>query len=70
VLVAIGLAIGAVLSAMTAQLLRGAFAGLGGGEVSSLGLAALVLVAVGLLAGLIPALRAASIDPVKASRME
>jgi predicted permease len=70
VLVVIGLGIGAVLSAMTAQLLRRAFAGLGGGEVSSLGMAALVLVAVGLLAGLIPALRAASIDPVKALRME
>lgn len=70
VLVAIGLGIGAVLSAITARLLRGAFTGLGGGEASSLGLAALVLVAVGLLAGLIPALRAASIDPVKALRME
>jgi ABC-type antimicrobial peptide transport system permease subunit len=69
-LVVIGLGIGAVLSAITAQLLRGAFAGLGGGEASSLVLAALALVAVGLLAGLIPALRAASIDPVKALRME
>ncbi len=68
--VAIGLGIGAVLAGLSAALLRNTFADFGGGVVSSLGTAAAVLLAVGVLAGLIPALRAASVDPVKALRME
>jgi predicted permease len=68
--VAIGLAIGAVLAGLSAALLRNSFADFGGGVASSLGTAAGVLLAVGVLAGLIPALRAASVDPVKALRME
>jgi putative ABC transport system permease protein len=69
-LVAIGLGIGAALSGLSSALLQRAFADFGGGVVSSLGMAAVVLLAVGVLAGLIPALRAASVDPVKALRME
>ncbi len=70
VLVATGLAIGAALSGLSSVLLRSSFAGFGGGVLSSLGLAAAVLLAVGVVAGLIPALRAASVDPVKALRTE
>ncbi len=70
VLVAIGLGIGAALSAVASALLRRAFTDFGGGIFSSLVLAAVVLFAVGLLAGLIPALRAATVDPVKALRTE
>lgn len=69
-LVAIGLVIGAATSALTTALLRRVFVDFGGGVVLSLGLAAIALLAVGLVAGLIPALRAASVDPVKALRME
>lgn len=68
--VAIGLAIGAGLSGAASAVLRGSFADFGGGVFWSLSVAALVLLAVGVLAGLIPALRAASVDPVKALRME
>ena len=70
VLVAMGLAIGAVTAAAAALLLRHAFAGFGGGIAPSLALAAVVMLAVGVLAGAIPALRAASIDPMQALRME
>jgi cell division protein FtsX len=70
VLVAIGLAIGAALSGLSSALLRSSFADFGGGVFGSLGIAAAVLLAVGVVAGLIPALRAASVDPVKALRME
>jgi predicted permease len=69
-LVAIGLAIGAVLSAAASAILRKMFTDFGGGIFSSLALAALALLLVGVLAGLMPALRAASLDPVKALRTE
>jgi predicted permease len=69
-LVGIGLGIGAVLSAAASAILRRTFTDFGGGIVPSLGLAAVALLAVGVLAGLIPALRAASVDPMKALRME
>jgi len=69
-LVLIGLGIGAALSAGTSAILRKTFTDFGGGIFSSLAVAALALLAVGLLAGLIPAVRAASVDPVKALRAE
>jgi ABC-type antimicrobial peptide transport system permease subunit len=69
-LVGIGLGIGAVLSAAASAILRRTFVDFGGGIFSSLALSAVALVAVGVVAGLIPALRAASVDPVKALRME
>ena len=69
-LVVIGLGIGAALSAVASAILRGTFTDFGGGIFSSLSLAALALLLVGVLAGLVPALRAASLDPVKALRTE
>ena len=69
-LVVTGLGIGAALSAAAAAILRRTFTDFGGGIFASLSLAAVTLLAVGLVAGLIPALRAASVDPVKALRME
>jgi predicted permease len=69
-LVLTGLGIGAALSAAACAILRKTFTGFGGGIFSSLSWAALALLVVGLLAGLIPALRAASVDPVKALRSE
>ena len=69
-LVVIGLGIGAALSAVASAILRRTFTDFGGGVFSSLSLAALALLLVGVLAGLIPALRAASLDPVKALRTE
>jgi predicted permease len=69
-LVLIGLGIGAVLSAAASAILRRTFTDFGGGVFSSLSLAALALLLVGVLAGLIPALRAANLDPVKALRTE
>jgi ABC-type antimicrobial peptide transport system permease subunit len=50
--------------------LRKSFAEFGGGIFWSLLLSGLALLVVGALAGLIPALRAASVDPAKALRAE
>lgn len=69
-LVVVGLGIGAALSAAAWALLQRMFTDFGPGIFSSLCVAGLALLAVGMLAGLIPALRAASVDPVKALRSE
>jgi predicted permease len=69
-LVIVGLGIGAAFSATASAVLRKLFAGFGGGIFWSLLLAGAALLFVGALAGLIPALRAASIDPAKALRAE
>ena len=65
-----GLAIGAVLSIVADRLLRQSFASFGSGVVESLALSVLSLLVVGVLAAFLPALRAASIQPIKALRNE
>ena len=65
-----GLAIGAVLSIVADRLLRQSFASFGSGVVESLTLSVLSLLVVGVLAAFLPALRAASIQPIKALRNE
>jgi predicted permease len=69
-LVLMGLGIGAACSAAASAALRSSFANFGGGIIPSLLLAGAVLLVVGALAGLIPALKAASVDPAKALRTE
>lgn len=68
--VVIGLVIGAALSFIADRLLRQSFAAFGSGILSSLALAVVALLSVGILAALLPAGRAASIDPVEALRSE
>jgi predicted permease len=68
--VAIGLVIGVVLSFIANTFLRQSFTGFGTGIVASLGLAAASLLIVGVIAAMLPALRAASIEPVQALRSE
>ncbi len=68
--VAIGLAIGVAASLAAFALVRHEFADFGTGSFASFGSAAVVLLLVGALAGLIPAARAASVDPVQTLRRE
>jgi ABC-type antimicrobial peptide transport system permease subunit len=65
-----GLAIGVVLSMAADRLLRQSFASFGSGVVESLALSAISLLVVGVLAAFLPALRAASIEPIQALRNE
>jgi predicted permease len=65
-----GLAIGVVLSVFADRLLRRAFAGFGSGVVASLAMAVLALLVLGMIAALLPARRAASIEPIRALRNE
>ncbi len=65
-----GLAIGAVLSLVANRLLRQSFAAFGSGTIESLALSVVSLLLVGLFAAFLPALRAASIQPVRALRNE
>jgi len=65
-----GLAVGVILSLVADKLLRQSFAVFGSGVVESLALAILSLLIVGMLAAFLPALRAASIQPIKALRNE
>ena len=68
--VVIGLAIGVILSIGAFAVVRHQFADFGTGSFASFGTAMIVLLLVGLLGGLIPAARAASVDPMKALRTE
>jgi predicted permease len=68
--VAIGLGVGAILSIVADRLLRQSFASFGSGVVESLTLSVLSLLVVGVLAAFLPAMRAASIQPIKALRNE
>ena len=65
-----GLAIGVALSLVADRLLRQAFAAFGSGVVESIAVSFLSLLLVGMLAAFLPALRAASIQPVQALRNE
>lgn len=65
-----GLTIGAVLSVVANRLLRQSFAVFGSGAAESLALSVVSLLLVGLFAAFLPALRAASIEPVQALRNE
>ena len=68
--VGIGLAIGIGMSVLATAMLKQQFAVFGGGVVSSLVIAMAALLAIGSIAGLIPARRAASVDPAKTLRNE
>jgi ABC-type antimicrobial peptide transport system permease subunit len=65
-----GLIPGAALALGTSYLARKLLFGTGGMDIWALGFAVLVLAAVGMLATLVPAHRAASIDPMLALRSE
>jgi len=68
--VGIGLAIGVAMSLFAAGMLKQEFSSFGNGVVSSLLVAMTALLAIGGVAGLFPARRAASVDPAKALRNE
>jgi ABC-type antimicrobial peptide transport system permease subunit len=68
--VGIGLAIGIAMSFFATSMLKQLFTSFGGGVASSLAVAMAALLAIGGLAGLIPARRAASIDPAQTLRSE
>ncbi len=63
-----GLTIGASLSLIASAFLRNSFAAFGAGMLSALGGAIATMVTVGVIATLLPAYRAASIQPVEALR--
>jgi predicted permease len=65
-----GLIIGIAMSYFASSMLKQVFTSFGGGALSSLAVAMAALLAIGGLAGLIPAQRAASIDPAKTLRSE
>ena len=68
--VGIGLVIGITMSFFAASMLKQVFTSFGGAVVSSLIVAMAALITIGGLAGLVPARRAASIDPAKTLRSE
>jgi len=69
-MVGIGLAIGAASSVLVSVLLRRILPDFGEGMLASLSWAAAAMLLIGGLAGLLPALRAASVDPMNALRSE
>jgi putative ABC transport system permease protein len=69
-LIAAGLLIGAALAVAGGRLLEGLLYGVSPHDSATLGVAAGLLATVGLLASLVPALRAAHVDPIVALRRE
>jgi ABC-type antimicrobial peptide transport system permease subunit len=69
-LVAIGLGIGVPAALVCGRLIRSALFGLEPFDAASLSLAVFVILAVGLLAGYLPARRASRVDPLVALRWE
>jgi putative ABC transport system permease protein len=67
-LVAAGVVVGAALSWWASRFVATLFFGVGPGDPSTFGLAAVVLILAGALAGWVPARRAGRIDPVRALR--
>ena len=68
--VALGLAIGIPLALLSGWLISSQLFEVKGHDPLALGLAAVLLAACALIAGLVPARRAASIDPMQALRTE
>ena len=69
-LIAIGVAVGLPASMALAHLAESEFYGIGAHDPWAIGGATLLIVVVGLLAGLAPAIRAMRIEPVRALRYE
>jgi putative ABC transport system permease protein len=67
-LVMVGGLAGLVAASLLSRSLAGILYGIGPFDLTSFGVAALVLVATGLLASLLPALRATRVDPMVALR--
>jgi len=67
---AIGLAVGVPIALVCVRFVKSQLYNVGGYDPTVLVLSLLVLVASSAIASLIPAIRAASIDPVKALRTE
>jgi predicted permease len=67
---AVGLVVGLIVSIGVAQLLSALFEGMAGMDALSLGLSAMVLMAMAIVASAIPALRASRFDPMEALRRE
>ena len=65
---AAGVAIGAMLSALGAELLTGLLYGIAPGDVLTFVIVGAGLIAVGLAAALVPSLRAARVEPLVALR--
>jgi putative ABC transport system permease protein len=68
VVVSVGVIVGAAASVATAQLLSSRLYGIGAMDVTSMGIAATLLVIASLIATAVPALRATAIDPVRLLR--
>lgn len=70
VLLGVGVAIGISLALWSNRLLRGFLYGVSALDLWSIGLAPLLLIVCGLVAALVPARRAASVNPIEALRAE
>jgi putative ABC transport system permease protein len=68
--VAIGVVVGALLALAATRLLAGFLYGVTASDPATLALSALILATVAMAAGLVPAWRAASVDPMVALREE